>query len=120
MRERTVLERLLPVELVKEVVREDAVAEEQPAAALCLECSPLLHKGAERCNTGAWTDHDDILVRLRQREMLVGLELNAHATAALEPFGHETGGDALSVAAIAFVADRRDQQVRFIPDLAAR
>ena len=64
-RERAVLERVLPFELVEEIVGEAAVAEEQPAAARGAGGAALLHEGAERRDAGAGPDHDDVAVRAR-------------------------------------------------------
>ena len=96
------------------------VAEEQPAAAARLRGAALLHESAERRDAGAGADHDDVLVGRRQREMLVGLQLHAHAAAALEPLGDVVRGNALARAAMAFVAHRRNQQMRLVADFAPR
>ena len=44
----------------------------------------FLHEGAERRDAGAGADHDDVAVGGGQREVLVGLELHAHARALLQ------------------------------------
>ena len=80
----------------------------------------LLHEGAERRDAGAGPDHDDVLVRRRQTEMFVGLELHPHAGAALEPLGHVVRRDALARAAVAVVAHGGNEQMRFVADFAAR
>ena len=52
-RQRAVGEGVLPFELVEEIVREAAVAEEQPVAAAGADGAALLHEGAERRDAGA-------------------------------------------------------------------
>ena len=118
--ERAVFQRVLPVELVEEIVGVLAVAEEQPAAPFRRDGAALLHEGAERRDAGARADHDDVFVLRRQREVLVGLELDPHAAAALEPLGGIVGGDAFAGAAVGFVAHRRNQQMGLVADLAPR
>ena len=88
--------------------------------ALRLRGAALLHEGAERRDAGAGADHDDVFVGRGQREMLVGLELDPDARAALEPLGDVIGGDALARAAMALVAHGRNQQMRLLADFAAR
>ena len=73
-----------------------AVAEEQPASALGLRRTALLHEGAERRDAGAGADHDDVLVRIGKREMSIGPELHPHPIAALEPLGNIIRGDAFA------------------------
>src|ERR1700680_642293 len=69
--QRAVLERILPLELIEKIVGEAAVAEEQPAAPACRRRAALLHERPERRNAGPRPDHDDVLIRRRQREMPV-------------------------------------------------
>ena len=52
--------------------------------------------------------------------MLVGFEANAGRRARLEPIGHEGRGDTSTRATMGFIANGRDQQVRFFADLLAR
>ena len=52
--------------------------------------------------------------------MLVGFEANAGRRARLEPVGHEGRGDTSTRATMGFIANGRDQQVRFFADLLAR
>ena len=96
------------------------VAEEQPAAALCLRRSSLLHECAERCDAGTRTNHNDVAVAGRQSKVLIGFELNAHAAATLKPFGHIVRRNALVRATMAFVAHGGNEQVRLFPDLTTR
>src|SRR5215467_3146142 len=118
--ERAVLERVLPLELVEEVVRVVAVAEEQPGPAGGAHGAALLHEGAERCDAGAGADHDDVAVGGGQGEMLVGAQLDLHPAALLEALRDVVRRHALAVAAVARVAHRRDQQMHLVADLAAR
>jgi hypothetical protein len=52
--------------------------------------------------------------------MPVGLELDAHTVAALEPLGDVIGGDAFARTAEAVVAHGGDEQVRLVREFAAR
>ena len=119
-RERAAVQRLLPIELVEEIMGERAIAEEQPAFAGRFGGAALLHEGTEWRDTGAGTDHDDVLVGRRQAEMPVRLDLHPHVTATLETFGHVVRCNTLAGAAMTFVAHSRNQQMRFIPHLTAR
>ena len=99
---------------------EAAVAEEQPRATASAGGAALLHEGAERRDAGAGADHDDVPVRRRKREMLVGLELDPQPAAFLEPLGDIGRGDALSRAAMGLVAHGGNQQMRLFAYFAAR
>ena len=70
-RERAVLERILPFELIEEIMGEAAVAEEQPAAPGGSSRAALLHERPERRNAGSRPDHDDVPIWRGQREMPV-------------------------------------------------
>src|SRR6185295_16583092 len=58
--QRIALERLLPLELVQEIVVQRAAAEEQPVASGRTRRLALLHEAAERRHAGARADHDDV------------------------------------------------------------
>ena len=100
-------------------MRKGAIAEEQPAAAFRLRRPSLLHKGAEGRDASPGTDHDDVLLGRRQREMLVGLEFHANVATAFQALGDVVRGDAFPRAAMTFIAHSGNEQVRLIPDLAA-
>src|SRR5204862_2858010 len=100
-----VLERVLPFELIEEIVREGAVAEEQPAAAFRLRRTALLNEGAKRRDAGAGADHDDVALGRGQGEMPIWLELDAHARAFLQA-RRVVAREALVGAALRTVSDR--------------
>jgi hypothetical protein len=119
MRERAVLERILPFELIEEIVgklRSPKNSQLRPLAAPARRSCTK----AERRDAGAGTDHDEVAVGGRQCKMLVGLESYAEPAALLEPLGHVIGGDTLACAPMAVVTHRRDQEVRLLAHLAAR
>src|SRR5207247_9395612 len=62
-RERAILERILPFELIEKIMGEAAVAEEQPAAPGGSSRTALLHERPERRNAGPRPDHEDVLIR---------------------------------------------------------
>src|SRR5476649_2541061 len=51
---------LLPLDLIEEVLRKMAIAEEQPVAATGTTFLPLLHERAKRRYARARSDHDDV------------------------------------------------------------
>src|SRR5262249_29192340 len=57
-----ILQRLLPFELIKEIVGEAAVAEEKPGAAVSSGGTPLLQESAERRHPRAGSYHDDVAI----------------------------------------------------------
>src|SRR5262249_8079651 len=95
-RQRAVLERILPFELMEKIVGEMAVAEEQPVAPTRPGCAALLNKGAERRDAGSWPHHDDVAGGRGQGEVLVGAKLDADAAALLQPLGDEIRSNALA------------------------
>ena len=95
-----------------------AVAEKQPRAAACACGATLLHKRAERRNSGARPYHDDVAVGRRKRETLVGLQFHPQPAALSEPFGNKCGGYALPGASVGLVAHGGDEDMRFIRELA--
>src|SRR5262249_6854370 len=85
--QRAIRERLLPFELIEEIVGEAAVAEEQPVASCRGGCTAFLYEGAERRDAGPRPDHDDVLVRRRQREMPVRPQLDTQGLGLAQPVG---------------------------------
>src|ERR1700741_4386667 len=59
-RERGLLQCALPLDLVQEIAREAASAEEQPAATTRPDCRPLLNESTVRSDTRTGSDHDDV------------------------------------------------------------
>ena len=60
LRQRSILQGILPFELIQEVVRVVPVAEEQPGPAARSDRAPFLHEGAEGSDARAGADHDDV------------------------------------------------------------
>jgi hypothetical protein len=84
-RQAAVLERVLPFGLIEEVVREGAVAEEQPAAPLA--CAA--RRSCTNARNGATPVPGPTMMMSRSAagsaKVLVGLELDAHARAFFRP-----------------------------------
>ncbi len=69
----------LPLHLIEEIFGEVRVAEEQPVFTWRFVSGALLHKGAERRNTGARTNHDHRGFRVGgQAEVVVVLDKDPH------------------------------------------
>ena len=117
--ERAVPKRVLPFELIEEIVRVAPVAEEQPGPPGRAGGSALLHEGAKRRDAGARPDHDDVARRIRQAEMLVRLHPHAHRAAGSQPVRHVGGGDAGATPAVALVPHGGDEEMRLVADFLA-
>src|SRR5690606_12864354 len=89
-REGAVLSVAQPFELVEEVAREVAVAEDQPVVALVTVLAAMLDKRAIGRDAGAGADHDDGRAAiLRQPEAIVALDKHRYLRCAAR---EEAGG----------------------------
>ena len=93
--QQTFLHIALPLHLIEEIFGEVRVAEEQPVLALRSVRSALLHKGAERRNTGARANHDHRGLRVGwQTEVVVVFDKDTDFAILFHAVGEEAGGAA--------------------------
>src|SRR5437764_11082794 len=118
--QRAALQGFLPFELIQEIMREMAVAEEKPRAAARARGAAFLDERTERRHAGAGPDHDDVVVGRGQCEMARRPQLHPQPLAGLQSLGDMTRRHAFARPPEAFIADRGDEKVRFVANLPPR
>src|SRR5207342_260546 len=111
-----VLQRLLPFELVEKLRTCMAGAEQQPVATAGTGRDALLHEAAERCDTSAGADHQDVAAAVDgNAEAFVALDEHRRACTCFT-VGEEARGAAATARVALQVVDDGDREMRFVPD----
>ena len=91
------------------------IAKEQPVFTACAFCGALLHKGAERRDTGTRANHDHRRLRISgQTEVVVMFDKHAHFAIFFHAIRQEAGSSTRAGAPFNVVAHHTNRDMHFV------